>query len=72
MLARSPGWRFDTLSTSGPSATRRVASASAVSVVQASGTPAGDPPCGSRRWSHVQSPSNPASSAAMAAARISA
>ena len=25
MLARSPGWRFDTLSTSGPSATRRVA-----------------------------------------------
>src|SRR5712691_2588438 len=39
MLARTPGWRLATLSTSGSSATRRVTSASAVSTVHASGTP---------------------------------
>src|SRR6266849_5254215 len=39
MLARTPGWRLATLSTSGSSATRRVTSANAVSTVHASGTP---------------------------------
>src|SRR5947199_198308 len=73
MLASTPGWRLATLSTSGPSETRRVTSASAVSTVHASGTPG--PPAstsGSRRWSQVHSPSKPASSAASAAARMSA
>ena len=60
-----------TFSTSGPSATRRVASASPASVVHASGTKDAAPPSGSRRWSQVQTPSKPASSAATAAARIS-
>ena len=69
MLARTPGGRLATLSTSGPSDTRRVTSASAVSTVQASGTPGPPSSSGSRRWSHVHSPSKPPSSAASAAAR---
>ena len=49
MLASSPGCRRPVLSTSGPSVRRCVASASAVSVVQASGTPASACSSGSRR-----------------------
>src|SRR5213593_2204764 len=50
MFARTPGARLATLSTRGPSMTRFVTSASAVSTVHASGTP-GPPssPSGSRR-----------------------
>src|SRR5262249_30678598 len=72
MLASTPGWRLATLSTSGPSITRRVTSASAVSTVHASGTPGPVSSSGSRRWSHVHRPSKPAPSAASAAARMSA
>src|SRR5207249_3911316 len=56
MLARTPGGRLATLSTSGPSETRRVTSASAVSTVHASGTPGPPPSSGSRRRSHVHTP----------------
>jgi len=62
---------FTVLDTTHPSAIRRVTSASAVRTVHASGTPGPDLASGSRRWSQVQSPSNPASSAASAAARMS-
>src|SRR5207245_1972133 len=72
MLASTPGTRLATLRTSGPSATRLVTSASAVSTVHASGTPGPSRSSGSRRWSHVQRPSKPAASAASAAARMSA
>src|SRR5947207_2759658 len=51
--------------------TRFVASASALSTVHASGTPGAVAPSGSRRWSHVHTPSKPDSSAASAAARRS-
>jgi hypothetical protein len=41
MFASTPGWRFATFSTSGPSVTREVSAASADSAVQHSGTGAG-------------------------------
>src|SRR5262245_57069138 len=70
MLASTPGGRLATLRTSGPSISRWVMAASAVSTVHASGTPEPSGASVSRRWSHVHSPSNPAASAASAAARM--